>query len=157
MSCAVVTSPITQTSRNAGGPHCRSYEDRGGSGKEAERPAWATVNKDDGGGKEAGGSGQGKHTSRRPQSRRERRQSSSVAIGRRPFGFGKEGGGDAEAERRAPRSSLMNHMIMRGVTSVAMPSNTIRGPSQETAHMAAQPGPGHTKRGRASPTGNCAF
>ena len=31
-----------------------SYEDRGISEKEAERRAWATVNKDDGGGKKAG-------------------------------------------------------------------------------------------------------
>ena len=39
-----------------------SYEDRGVSEKEAERRAWATVNKDDGGGKKAGGSGRGKDT-----------------------------------------------------------------------------------------------
>ena len=39
-----------------------SYEDRGVSEKEAERRAWATVNKDDGGGKRTGGSGQGKST-----------------------------------------------------------------------------------------------
>ena len=39
-----------------------SYGDRGLSENEAERRAWATVNKDDGGGKKAGGSGQGKHT-----------------------------------------------------------------------------------------------
>jgi plasmid stabilization system protein ParE len=39
-----------------------SYEDRGVSEKGAERRAWATGNKDDGGGKKAGGSGQGKHT-----------------------------------------------------------------------------------------------
>lgn len=38
------------------------YEKRGVSEKEAERRAWATVNKDDGGGKKAGGSGQGKST-----------------------------------------------------------------------------------------------
>jgi plasmid stabilization system protein ParE len=38
------------------------YEKRGVSEKEAERRAWATVNKDDGGGKEAGGSGRGKQT-----------------------------------------------------------------------------------------------
>jgi plasmid stabilization system protein ParE len=37
------------------------YEDRGVSEKEAERRAWATVNKDDGGGKKSG-SGRGKHT-----------------------------------------------------------------------------------------------
>jgi plasmid stabilization system protein ParE len=39
-----------------------SYEERGVSEKEAERRAWATVNKDDGGGKNSGGSGRGKET-----------------------------------------------------------------------------------------------
>jgi len=39
-----------------------SYEDRGVPEKEAKRRAWATVNKDDGGGKEPGGSGRGKST-----------------------------------------------------------------------------------------------
>jgi plasmid stabilization system protein ParE len=38
------------------------YEERGVSENEAERRAWATVNKDDGGGKEPGGSGRGKET-----------------------------------------------------------------------------------------------
>ncbi len=38
------------------------YEKRGVSEKEAERRAWATVKKDDGGGKKEGGSGRGKHT-----------------------------------------------------------------------------------------------
>lgn len=38
------------------------YEERGVSEKEAERRAWATVNKDDGGGKKPGGSGHGAHT-----------------------------------------------------------------------------------------------
>src|SRR5271156_1600606 len=37
-----------------------SYEQRGVSDQEAERRAWATVNKDDGGGKKEGGSGRGK-------------------------------------------------------------------------------------------------
>lgn len=37
------------------------YEKRGVSDKEAERRAWATVNKDDGGGKKSG-SGRGRHT-----------------------------------------------------------------------------------------------
>jgi len=40
----------------------QSYENRGVPDKEAERRAWATVNKDDGGGKRAGGSGRGKST-----------------------------------------------------------------------------------------------
>jgi len=40
----------------------KSYERHGVPEKEAERRAWATVNKDDGGGKKAGGSGLGKST-----------------------------------------------------------------------------------------------
>ncbi|WP_201985652.1 hypothetical protein [Hymenobacter rubidus] len=36
------------------------YEKRGVSEKEAEARAWATVNKNDGGGKQAGGSGRKK-------------------------------------------------------------------------------------------------
>ena len=39
-----------------------SYEHRGVPEKEAERRAWATVNKDDGGGKKNGGAGRGKLT-----------------------------------------------------------------------------------------------
>ena len=39
-----------------------AYEKKGVSDKEAERRAWATVNKDDGGGKNPGGSGRGKTT-----------------------------------------------------------------------------------------------
>jgi plasmid stabilization system protein ParE len=39
-----------------------SYKHRGMPEKEAERRAWATVNKDDGGGKKPGGSGRGKDT-----------------------------------------------------------------------------------------------
>jgi plasmid stabilization system protein ParE len=40
----------------------QGYEDRGMSAKEAERRAWATVNKQDGGGKE-GGSGRSRSRS----------------------------------------------------------------------------------------------
>jgi len=38
----------------------KSYEERGVSEKEAERRAWATVSKQDGGGKNPGGSGRRK-------------------------------------------------------------------------------------------------
>ncbi len=38
----------------------KSYEEKGVSHKEAERRAWATVNKQDGGGKKPGGSGRKK-------------------------------------------------------------------------------------------------
>ena len=41
----------------------QSYESRGVPEKEAERRAWATVNKDDGGGKKSG-SGRGKKSSK---------------------------------------------------------------------------------------------
>jgi hypothetical protein len=41
------------------------YEDRGVSGKEAERRAWATVNAETGGGKKAG-SGRGKPMNKEP-------------------------------------------------------------------------------------------
>ena len=43
-----------------------SYEERGVSGEEAERRAWATVNKTTGGGKKPGGSGRGKKTNKAP-------------------------------------------------------------------------------------------
>jgi plasmid stabilization system protein ParE len=39
-----------------------SYESRGVGEEEAERRAWATVNKEDGGGKRPGGSGRAKST-----------------------------------------------------------------------------------------------
>src|ERR1700742_1915543 len=40
----------------------KGYEAKGVSKKEAKARAWATVNKDDGGGKKPGGSGRGKET-----------------------------------------------------------------------------------------------
>src|SRR3954451_1804407 len=42
------------------------YEDRGLGDKEAERRAWATVNKMTGGGKKEGGSGRGKKMNKEP-------------------------------------------------------------------------------------------
>lgn len=68
-----------------------SYEDRGVSEKEAERRAWATVNKDDGGGKRAGGSGRGKSTGH-PAAHK----------------GGKKGGKAAAARPRASRSASAN-------------------------------------------------
>lgn len=44
----------------------RSYEKRGTSKKEAERRAWATVNKSDKGGRKKGGGGRGKKRSKAP-------------------------------------------------------------------------------------------
>lgn len=45
-----------------------SYEDRGAGKAEAERRAWATVNKQDGGGKKSG-SGRGKKLDRSPSAK----------------------------------------------------------------------------------------
>ena len=59
----------------------QSYETRGVSEQEAERRAWATVNKDDGGGK-AGGSGVGAHTGH-PASHRGGKASASRSAAER--------------------------------------------------------------------------
>ncbi len=45
-----------------------SYEEKGVSKKEAESRAWATVNKQDGGGKNPGGSGRKKSGSKKKSS-----------------------------------------------------------------------------------------
>jgi len=60
-----------------------SYERRGVPEAEAESRAWATVNKDDGGGKKPGGSGRGKNT------------------GHPAAHKGRQAGGKASAERSA--------------------------------------------------------
>jgi plasmid stabilization system protein ParE len=74
------------------------YEKKGVSEKEAERRAWATVNKDDGGGKQPGGSGHGKSTGH-PAAHK------GGAKGG-PLSLGQEGRGDAQAQRRTPRAPL---------------------------------------------------
>lgn len=56
------TSKYTDKQERKADHIAKGYEDRGVSEGEAERRAWATVNKDDGGGKKPGGSGRGKHT-----------------------------------------------------------------------------------------------
>ena len=60
----------------------QGYEERGLSEGEAERRAWATVNKDDGGGKERGGSGRGKRTGH-PAARKGGRLGGKAAASRR--------------------------------------------------------------------------
>jgi plasmid stabilization system protein ParE len=59
------------------------YEDRGVPEKEAERRAWATVNKDDGGGKKEGGSGRGAHTGH-PASHKGGKAGGAAAASRTP-------------------------------------------------------------------------
>jgi plasmid stabilization system protein ParE len=58
------------------------YEDRGVSKKEAERRAWATVNKSTGGGKKPGGSGRGKK--RNPEPSKKGGRKGGEASARRP-------------------------------------------------------------------------
>jgi hypothetical protein len=52
----------TEKQERKADPIAEGYNKRGLGEKEAERRAWATVNKDDGGGKRRGGSGRGAHT-----------------------------------------------------------------------------------------------
>src|SRR5271154_5254738 len=63
----------------------QSYESRGVPEKEAERRAWATVNKDEGGGKRPGGSGRGKSTSH-PAARKGERICGVASAARSPAG-----------------------------------------------------------------------
>ena len=56
-------SSYTKKQRRKADHIAEGYEERGVSEKEAERRAWATVNKEDGGGKKSG-SGRGKKSSR---------------------------------------------------------------------------------------------
>ena len=58
------TSKYTNKQERKADHIAEGYEKRGVDKKEAERRAWATVNKDDGGGKNPGGSGRGKRTGR---------------------------------------------------------------------------------------------
>jgi hypothetical protein len=55
-------SKYTDKQERKAGHIAQSYETHGVPEKESERRAWATVNKDDGGGKEPGGSGRGAST-----------------------------------------------------------------------------------------------
>jgi hypothetical protein len=59
----------------------KSYEAKGVPEKEAERRAWATVNKDDGGGKKPGGSGRGKSTGH-PAAHKGGKKGGEAAAGR---------------------------------------------------------------------------
>jgi len=56
------TSKYTDKQERKADHIAEGYRKSGVGKKEAERRAWATVNKDDGGGKNPGGSGRGKDT-----------------------------------------------------------------------------------------------
>jgi plasmid stabilization system protein ParE len=89
------------------------YEGRGVSEKEAERRAWATVNKETGGGKKSGsGRGPSRQPCPVPKGRPDRRPSICLAFGRRAFRLGEEGGCDPQAQRRA-RASLSRRRLAR--------------------------------------------
>ena len=73
------------------------YEDRGVSEKEAERRAWATVNKESGGGNKSG-SGRGKKdTTNLRKGRPHRRCGIRRTLEGGTFRFREEGRGDAQA------------------------------------------------------------
>ncbi len=79
----------------------KGYKQRGVDKDEAERRAWATVNKESGGGNKSG-SGRGKkrhqrcRPERRPQGRSRRRQTPR----RRPLGIGEKGRRHTQEESR---------------------------------------------------------
>jgi hypothetical protein len=77
------------------------YENRGVSHKEAERRAWATVNKETHGGKKSA-SGRGKPEDHSPLSERrpQGRQSFRQSVCGRTFAVGEEGGTYSKAPRR---------------------------------------------------------
>ena len=66
------------------------YEDRGVSEGEAERRAWATVNKETGGGKKSG-SGRGKKTNKGPSKKGGKKGGSKKGSSKK--GSSKKGGG----------------------------------------------------------------
>ncbi|HEV3470643.1 MAG TPA: hypothetical protein VG148_15070 [Pyrinomonadaceae bacterium] len=68
------------------------YEERGVSEGEAERRAWATVNKMTGGGKKPGGSGRGKKTNKGP-ARKGGKKGGKASKGGSKKGGSKKGGG----------------------------------------------------------------
>ncbi len=75
-----------------------SYEERGASKSEAERRAWATVNKESGGGKKSG-SGRGKQTNKGP-SKKGGRKGGKASKGGAKKGASKKGGSKKGAGKK---------------------------------------------------------
>ena len=76
------------------------YEQRGVPPDEAERRAWATVNKETGGGKKSGWSRQESQPRRLAQRRASGRTRRCQSPRGGAFAFGQEGGGDPQAADR---------------------------------------------------------
>lgn len=74
-------SKYTDKQERKAGHIADSYEARGVPEKEAERRAWATVNKDDKGGKDPGGSGRGQ-SSDHPSARKGGRSGGAASASR---------------------------------------------------------------------------
>ncbi|MBH3435257.1 Rho termination factor N-terminal domain-containing protein [Pseudomonas citronellolis] len=91
-----------------------SYEERGVSRDEAEARAWATVNKQSGGGERAGGSGQKKSPTAKAESRRSsaRRAVATKPGGPRP-GQRLEAMNKQELLERARRQNIRGRSSMR--------------------------------------------
>jgi plasmid stabilization system protein ParE len=79
------------------------YEQRGVPEQEAERRAWATVNKDDGGGKLPGGSGRGQDTGH-PAAHRGGKRGGEAAA-RRPASARSAAAKKAAATRKARKEA----------------------------------------------------
>ncbi len=77
------------------------YKSRGLGEDEAERRAWATVNKSSGGGKQPGGSGRGKATNKEPSKKGGRLggRASAHPFRRSAVGLRKKSGAHSQAQR----------------------------------------------------------
>jgi plasmid stabilization system protein ParE len=76
------------------------YRKRGVSKKEAESRAWATVNKDDGGGKKPGGSGRGKKTGH-PASKKGGRKGGRASSRKSSSSRSSRSGGKSASSKRS--------------------------------------------------------
>ena len=83
----------------------QSYQSRGIPEKEAERRAWATVNKDDGGGKRVGGSGRGKSTGH-PAAHKGGRIGGAAAAARSPASRSASARKAVASRRNGARSAI---------------------------------------------------
>src|SRR5919109_4101607 len=83
------------------------YEKRGVSEEEAERRAWATVNKMSGGGKKPGGSGRGKATKKSPAKKGGKKggKKSGKKGGKASSGGSKKGGKKSASKKGGKKSA----------------------------------------------------
>jgi hypothetical protein len=105
-----------------------SYESRGVPEKEAERRAWATVNKERRRQEERVGAGQAGKPCLIAQRRKAWRQSVGFPFCSRALGLGKEGGGNAQTQRQASSLDITGTKCRccYGITAVVHAKEAVR-------------------------------